>query len=186
MSRLQNMSEEFKLDSVGFITVETIGPPGQRIFHLQAGEAEQLFTFLIEKEQASALADTIVEMIDEISEKFKILTPDASIALFDFELHEPILPLFRVGQMGLGYDSENDRLILLLHELQPEDTGEEPRSARLAATREQMSALARHSRQVVQGGRPICGNCGRPMDPEGHFCPKSNGHKREPTSASEG
>jgi len=180
------MSDEFKLDSVGFITVDTIGPPGQRVFHLQAAEADQLYTFTIEKEQASALADTIVEMLAEIAEKFKVQTPETSSPGYDFDLHEPILPLFRVGQMGLGYDSDNDRLILLLHELQPEDAPEEPRSARLAVTRELMSALARHSRQVVQGGRPICGNCGRPIDPEGHFCPKSNGHKREATSASEG
>jgi len=30
---------------------------------------------------------------------------------------------------------------------------------------------------VAGQGRPICGNCGEPIDPEGHFCPKRNGHK---------
>lgn len=180
------MSDEYRLDAVRFITVETIGPPGQRIFHLQAGDTNQLYTFLIEKEQAAALADSIGEMLDEIAEKFKIPTPETSGAAYDFDLEEPILPLFHVGQMGLGYDSDNDRLILLLNELQPEDAGVEPRTARMAITRDMMRALARHSRQVVAGGRPICGNCGRPMDPEGHFCPKSNGHKKEPSEASEG
>jgi hypothetical protein len=31
--------------------------------------------------------------------------------------------------------------------------------------------------QVAAQGRPICGNCGEPIDPAGHFCPRSNGHK---------
>jgi uncharacterized repeat protein (TIGR03847 family) len=177
------MSQEFELESVGFITIETIGPAGQRIFHLQAGQDDQLFTFLIEKEQASALADTVSEILDEISQKFSIRTPETVGGTYDFELREPILPLFRVGQMGLGYDSDKDQLILLLHELQVEDAGVEPHTARLGASREQMRALAIHSRNVIAGGRPICGNCGRPMDPEGHFCPKSNGHKRETSSA---
>jgi uncharacterized repeat protein (TIGR03847 family) len=41
-----------------------------------------------------------------------------------------------------------------------------------------MRALADYAMRVVEGGRPICGNCGRPIDPEGHFCPKSNGHRK--------
>jgi predicted amidophosphoribosyltransferase len=30
---------------------------------------------------------------------------------------------------------------------------------------------------VVNRGRPICPQCGEPMDPAGHFCPKKNGNK---------
>jgi uncharacterized repeat protein (TIGR03847 family) len=80
--------------------------------------------------------------------------------------------------MGLGYDNDADQLVLILNELLPEDTEEEPRVARLSASREQMRALADHAHSVVAGGRPICGNCGRPIDPEGHFCPNSNGHRK--------
>jgi uncharacterized repeat protein (TIGR03847 family) len=176
------MNEDLELDSVAYIIIGTIGPPGQRIFHLQAGQDARLLTFKIEKEQASALADTIAEMLKEIEEKFGISTAENVKGRFDFDLREPILPLFSVGQMGLGYDNDRDRLVLLLHELQTEDAIDAPRTARLAATREQMRALATHSRDVVTGGRPICGNCGRPMDPEGHFCPRSNGHKHDPTA----
>jgi uncharacterized repeat protein (TIGR03847 family) len=49
-------------------------------------------------------------------------------------------------------------------------------SARISAARPQMRALATHASQIVAAGRPICGNCGRPIDPSGHFCPHRNGH----------
>jgi uncharacterized repeat protein (TIGR03847 family) len=172
------MAEEIELNSIDFITIGTIGPPGERIFHLQAMRERQLVTLTIEKEQAAALAEGILSILKEIHEKFDLTTIEKSEGDLDLELQEPILPLFRVAQMGLGYDNTQDRLILFLNELLPEDATEEPRVVRLAATRLQMRVLAEHTQGVVSGGRPMCGNCGQPIDPEGHFCPKSNGHKK--------
>jgi uncharacterized repeat protein (TIGR03847 family) len=48
---------------------------------------------------------------------------------------------------------------------------------RMWATREQMYALARRGEREVAGGRPTCSMCGQPIEPEGHFCPRSNGHR---------
>ncbi len=175
------MPEEYNLDLVDFITVGTIGPPGQRVFHLQAAQGDSLLTLIIEKEQAAALADSILGLLDEIKAKFGHETPPADLSGLDLDLQEPILPAFRVAQMGLGYDDEKDRLILVVSELLPQEIDAEPRTARMVATRSQMYALAIHAQEVVSQGRPICGNCGRPIDPEGHFCPKSNGH-RKPTA----
>jgi uncharacterized repeat protein (TIGR03847 family) len=172
------MSEQFEFDYVDFITVDTIGAPGQRVFHLQAGQGERLITLLIEKEQAIALADSIYTILEEITEKFGRKTPEKRGKSTDLELHEPILPRFRIAQLGLGYDSENDRLILLANELVSSEEANDPGVVRLGASRAQMRALAIHAREVVAGGRPICGNCGRPIDPDGHFCPKSNGHRK--------
>jgi 5-methylcytosine-specific restriction endonuclease McrA len=31
---------------------------------------------------------------------------------------------------------------------------------------------------VVAAGRPTCQFCGQPIDPDGHICPRSNGHKK--------
>jgi hypothetical protein len=42
------MAAEYELDQVDFITVGTIGPPGQRVFHLQAAK-ENNFLLTIEK-----------------------------------------------------------------------------------------------------------------------------------------
>jgi uncharacterized repeat protein (TIGR03847 family) len=175
------MSEEFEFDSADFITVGTIGPPGQRVFHLQVGKGNDLLTLTIEKEQASALADGIVEILDEIEKQLEVTTPEVDTSALDMDLHEPILPAFRVASMGLGYDVDSDRVILVVNELLPEDAPTEPRVVRMTATRTQTRALVDHTREVVAAGRPICGNCGRPIDPDGHFCPKSNGRRKELT-----
>ena len=57
---------EINLNPVEFITVGTIGPKGQRVFHLQAGHEGKLISFVIEKGQAKALSQAIVEMIEEL------------------------------------------------------------------------------------------------------------------------
>jgi len=93
-------------------------------------------------------------------------------------INPPVDPLFRVGEVGLGYDKERDRIVLQTKELLTED--EDPDSAaivRFWCTREQIRKLARWGAEVVTRGRPTCPQCGAPMEPEGHFCPKKNGHK---------
>lgn len=173
------MAEEIEFGVVDFITVGTIGPPGQRVFHLQFGRESDLMTLTLEKEQSAALADSITTMLEEIEERFKVYTAEAIPGKRDMELREPILPAFRIAQMGLGYDVEQDQVVLIMNELQLEDDPAEQRVVRVAASRDLMRALVEQVRDVVAGGRPICGNCGRPIDPDGHFCPKSNGHGRK-------
>jgi uncharacterized repeat protein (TIGR03847 family) len=46
--------------------------------------------------------------------------------------------------------------------------------------RDQVRAFILHALAVVAEGRPLCQLCGLPIDPEGHICPASNGH-RPPT-----
>jgi uncharacterized repeat protein (TIGR03847 family) len=101
------------------------------------------------------------------------------------DLEEPILPSFRVGQIGLGYDEARDLVLVQCEEYVPEiEEGEEPEEivtdpgqVRLWATRAQVYALARRGEREVASGRPVCRMCGEPLDPEGHFCPRSNGHR---------
>jgi uncharacterized repeat protein (TIGR03847 family) len=124
------MADEYEFGSVDFITVGTIGPPGQRVFHLQAKQDDDLLTLIIEKEQASALAETILALIEKIQEDLDLPTDELNLQQLDLALLEPILPVFRVAQMGLGYDDNKDVLILVVSELLPEDAETEPRHAR--------------------------------------------------------
>ena len=103
--------------------------------------------------------------------------PEASAEydIVEMELEQPLDPMFRVGQIGLGYDEESDQLILVARQLKSEDEGSEV--VRFWCTWSQLSAMCSWGLEVASRGRPICGNCGEPKDPEGHFCPKSNGHK---------
>ncbi len=170
------MSEfTFDLDAVQRITAGAVGPKGQRVFYVQARRGSRLITLLAEKEQVRALADAISRLLDSLAEKNPRLATSDDLLVTDMSLEEPLDPEFRVGQMGLGYDAERDMVVLLIQGISEDEEGE-ALTARFSASRPQMRALASHASQVVAAGRPICGNCGRPIDPTGHFCPQRNGH----------
>ncbi len=168
----------YDFNPVTHITAGAVGEPGHRTFYLQAVQGKQMVAVVCEKQQIAALAEGVQRFLEEISTKY----PDRKTEEVIFServmaLIEPVTPAFRAGQMGLGYDDENDLLVLVVQELVTEER--EPDSAVMArfwATREQMMALSRYATKVVVAGRPICGNCGQPIDPEGHFCPRRNGH----------
>jgi uncharacterized repeat protein (TIGR03847 family) len=166
----------FDLNPVSHITADAIGLPGQRIFYLQASQGDTLVTLILEKEQVQALAVSVEQMLAELEKR----NPQSVGSLqlinqYDLVLREPIEPAFRVGQMGLGYDAEADLLIIVAQELV--DDTQEMSVARFCATRAQMKSLSEHSLRVVEAGRPTCPLCGQPIDPEGHFCPRHNGHQ---------
>lgn len=170
------MSEfSFDLEAVQRITAGAVGPKGQRIFYVQARRGSRTITMIAEKEQVRALADAIARLLDSLAEKNPRLATSDDMLVTDMSLEEPLEPEFRVAQMGLGYDADRDMIVLLVQGVVEEEAAE-PLTARFSASRPQMRALSNHAAQVVAAGRPICGNCGRPIDPSGHFCPQRNGH----------
>lgn len=173
------MSRVIDLNPIHRITAGAVGKPGQRVFYVQAEAESRRVTLLCEKQQVQALGLGLQEFMQELQQKYShLLSPTASYLEADMELQEPLEPLFRVGQFALGYDEESDRVILVAQEAQAEDASpDEATTVRFWATRSQMLAMAQYSLEVASKGRPVCGNCLQPIDPEGHFCPKRNGHK---------
>lgn len=170
----------YNLDPASFITVGTIGPPGRRTFFLQASQGSTVVSLIIEKEQARALAESLNQLLEALDQRYP-QAPEASREVeYDMALLQPVNGLWRVGQMGLGYDQEADLIVLVAQELIFEDEEPaEPEAVRFTGTRQQMEALSRQAVSVVLQGRPLCPLCSNPIDAEGHFCPPSNGH-REP------
>ncbi|MCA9883658.1 MAG: DUF3090 family protein [Anaerolineae bacterium] len=148
---------ELELRPVDFITVGTIGPKGQRVFHLQAGSDNQIVSFIIEKEQAWALASAIEEFLDDLDERDNTLTT-VEMAALDMDLREPIQPIFRVAQMGLAYDEEESSVVLVAQEFtgseEDEEEDEDAGVVRMWCTREQMRALSMQAMDMVESGRP--------------------------------
>ncbi len=167
----------FDFDQVNYIVADAVGNPGQRTFLLQARQGRSLATLIMEKQQVAALAASILQLLEELEEKNPDLAP-LDPAAKDLHLEEPFDPAFRVGQMGLGYDENQDMMVLVAQALVAEDeeVGLEVPRARFYATREQMRALSEHALEAVASGRPECPLCGRPINPDGHFCPRTNGH----------
>jgi uncharacterized repeat protein (TIGR03847 family) len=171
--------EEIDLRPVSHITTDAIGQPGKRVFYIQGWQNERTVTLIVEKVQVQSLAVGVEQFLAEVREKFPELKEGAGDYIEDkMHIHPPVDPLFRVGEIGLGYDADSDLVVLVAREILEE--GQEPEDAnavRFWCTREQARALARWGIEVVSRGRPSCPQCGEPINPEGHFCPKKNGHK---------
>jgi len=177
------VNPSFDFSSVDRITVGTVGPVGQRTFLLQAREGTELVTLKVEQ-QVQALAQSLGAMLADLPAVGHL--PD------ELELEEPVEPLWIVGSMQLGYDDETDRVMLVAEEAVLVDLdegaaadddldGPDAATARFAATREQVAALAIRGTALVESGRPPCPLCGHPLDPRGHTCPRTNGN-RPPTT----
>jgi probable phosphoglycerate mutase len=161
------------LNPVTRVTVGAIGEPGQRTFFLQGRQGVTLVSLLTEKEQMNSLAQGVTDLLTRLGEKMDLPTETGE---YDLALELPAESLFRIGQLGLGYDQESDLLVIVAYAIPETEDQESVDVVRFWATRDQMRALARHVTEVVAAGRPICVLCGRPIDPEGHFCPRRNGH----------
>jgi uncharacterized repeat protein (TIGR03847 family) len=167
----------YNLENVHRITADAVGAPGQRVFYMQARRGTELLSLLAEKEQVHALAQAIDKLLDELTEKNPNLTTSDDLIVMDMRLEQPIEPAFRIAHMGLGYDEEHDRVVLVI---QGQESAEAEGTvlARISATRSQMRSLSTHAVRVVAAGRPTCLQYPRPCDYRRGdicmFCPDLN------------
>jgi len=145
----------YEMDPVTHITADAIGMPGQRTFFIQAVRGIDRVELLCEKQQVQALADAIDELVTNLEQEFGLAREaDLEVDEAKMRIKEPVDPLFRVGAMGLGYDANRDRILLVAQEAEPEEEQRDPRETRFFATRGQMQALSAYARIVIGQGRP--------------------------------
>jgi uncharacterized repeat protein (TIGR03847 family) len=161
------VSDGYDFSDPDRFTVGTVGPVGQRLFLLQCRKGEVLLTLKIEKQQVSVLADYLAQIVRDQARPGHL--PD------ELPLEEPDEPAWAIGTVGVTYDEHDDRVVIVIEELVPED--ESGAIARLSVTREQAAAFAITATRLVESGRPPCPLCGSPLDPSGHECPRTNGHR---------
>jgi uncharacterized repeat protein (TIGR03847 family) len=184
------VTEDFELANPDRVTLGTVGPVGERVFLLQVRQGPLHKTLKMEKAQVSALARFLGRMLAEL-ERPGELPSGSELTLEPFDE-----PDFVVRSLGVSYDEELDRVILLAEEvdrteeesdvetlfgladdLELEDDADLGSSVRVAITREQAAALAIRGTELVEAGRPPCPLCGYPLDARGHVCPRTNGHR---------
>jgi uncharacterized repeat protein (TIGR03847 family) len=188
------MSDSFDLEAPDHFTAGAVGPPGQRVFYLQAREAGALLTLKCEKEHVRALGDYLAGLLERLAAAAP--SPGAAPALL-----EPVQPAWDVGAIGVGYDDDGRRIVIEMHEAaeaEEEADGDDAESeeaetptleaepapapvpegavARIRITHEQAAAFVERARELMRGGRPLCPMCQSPIDPGGHVCPRANGH----------
>jgi uncharacterized repeat protein (TIGR03847 family) len=166
----------YEFDEVDAFTVGAVGEPGARTFFLQARRGTTRVSVKCEKLQASAIADYLAKVLDDLPAVSDSPLPAA------MELSDPVEAAFVLGPVGLGYDRPNDRVLLQLEEVVPTDEEGEPDPAavedrghlRVFLTRSQARGFCERASTVVSAGRPACLFCGLPKDPAGHICPRMN------------
>jgi uncharacterized repeat protein (TIGR03847 family) len=157
-------------------TAGTVGPPGQRVFFLQAVEGTHVVSLRLEKQQVAALAEYLAGILADLP-AIEDIGDDPT------DLVEPVVAEWIVGSLAVAYEESDDRVLIVAEELVNEDDDEgaggvatSPATAHFHLTRTQVANFVANAVELVMAGRPTCPFCGHPMNPEGHTCPKSNGH----------
>jgi uncharacterized repeat protein (TIGR03847 family) len=172
----------FDLNPVQHILADAIGEPGHRTFFLQARAGSRLVSVVLEKQEVGQLAVAVMQLLEELEKQYPNL-PQTTRSKKMLRPEHPFDPVFRVGQLSIGYDEEDDMIWIVAKALIVNEAGEvadpsgdEIPAVRFVATRDQMRAMSEHALEVLSKGRPVCPLCGRPVDREGHFCARTDGH----------
>ncbi|GAB2913963.1 DUF3090 domain-containing protein [Rhodococcus aerolatus] len=166
----------------------TVGEPGERAFYLQAVEQARVVSVLLEKQQVQVLSERIGALLEEVHRRFGADLPAETDDVGDLHpLTTPVEEEFRVGTMGLGWDSEAGAVVVELlaatdtevdESVVLDDTDEGPDAVRVFLSPEQAREFAARSDRVISAGRLPCPLCSEPLDPAGHVCIRTNGYRR--------
>ena len=180
----------FDFDPPDRFVAGTVGQPGDRTFYLQASGGGRTVSVALEKVQVAVLAERLEELLEQ-ARRTGADVPVASprTGLDDTApLDAPVEEEFRVGSMGLAWDGELQQVVVEAlaqaeaeagEEVEPlSDATEGPDALRVHLTADAARAFVRRAQRVVAAGRPPCPLCSLPLDPEGHVCPRQNGHRR--------
>ncbi len=172
------MSTSFEFLEPDHFTAGAIGEPGRRVFYIQARQADHVVSLRLEKQQVAALGEYLAGILADL--------PDAEPLPVALDLIEPVVAEWVVGSLAVAYEEADDRILLVAEELivvdedDLDDLTDDPESlpdeatARFRLSRSQVLAFIRTAAELVTSGRPLCRLCGKPIDPDGHACPRLN------------
>jgi uncharacterized repeat protein (TIGR03847 family) len=168
----------------------TVGEPGNRAFFLQAREGRRVVSVGLEKAQVAVLAERLGLLLTELGKHGVSEAVSEAIEPDERPLDEPLNEAFRATTLTLGWDVDNERI--LIEARSQSDADDEAASDEVAdiddededgpdLLRVRLSAGAartfvERAFRVIRAGRPPCPICGNPLDATGHICPRKNGH----------
>jgi uncharacterized repeat protein (TIGR03847 family) len=168
----------------------TIGEPGNRAFFLQAREGARVVSVALEKAQVAVLAERLGLLLTELGRRGVADPASEAIEPDEKPLDEPLNEAFRATTLTLGWDVDNERI--LIEARSQSDADDEAEADEIAdiddededgpdLLRVRLSAGAartfvERAFRVIRAGRPPCPLCGNPLDATGHICPRKNGH----------
>lgn len=163
----------FELDPATEVAVVAQGAPGEREFFLVASGSGERATLRCEKFHVQGLVARAQQLLEAqgLAPAFDPATAPPVPAIGD--------PDWRIGELGLGYHESRQLFVIVAREAgeREDQPQEELATARLWVPPAGIRAFARQAETVLSAGRAICTYCGLPIDPSGHPCPASNGHR---------
>ncbi len=155
---------------ISALAPEAIGEPGKRTFRVKAESGSSTATIWLEKEQLAQLAMAMHQIVSSLEDA------DGREANPPHEREaQPLTNVeFKASKLALGYHERRAMFIIDAHEAD-EDTAD----VRLWTDSAQAETFAEDALRVCAAGRPICPLCSRPVDADGHTCPKMNGYVKE-------
>lgn len=164
------MADIIDFDPTPDFGVGTIGEPGARQFFLRGGNGDQTLVLACEKAHVQGLTVRIRQLL---------LDQGVELGLPDPRPPQPAEPAtidWRIGELGLGWHDRRERFVIVVREV-PVEEGAELAAARFWLTQRQVVRFLAQAESVLSQGRPLCPNCGLPIDPGGHPCPAANGSR---------
>ncbi len=176
------MTSDFEMfDQPDDFVPGSVGEPGNRVFYLQARDGHRVTSLRCEKEQVLALAQFLMRLVGD----------DGPVEPLG-QLIEPVTESFVVGNLLVSAEDDDGSVVIIAEELVfVEDDDDdfslddpvlddlslddpEPRELRIRMTAAAARGFAQRAGRLMAGSRPICELCGRPIDPDGHACPRLN------------
>ena len=115
------MADDFDLRNPDTFVAGTVGPPGQRIFFLQASGSGHVVSLKLEKGQVWALANLLSELLER--EGFDGPAEDVG------SLHEPVTAAWTVGRLATGLDADAKVIVVIAREIDDSDDDDDAESA---------------------------------------------------------
>lgn len=164
---------KYALGSLSKIEAKSIGEPGHRTFHLALEAGRARCSVWLEKEQLLQLGIYLHDAVQSLSpedrkRRGEPKAPESAGQGADIE--------FKAGQLLLSHNPETSSFYLMAYEREEAESADESASVSFWITADQAENLAEDALQICAAGRPPCFLCGLPINPEGHVCPRSNGH----------
>ncbi|MGB2695566.1 MAG: DUF3090 family protein [Dehalococcoidia bacterium] len=156
---------------------EAIGEPGKRRFRLKVLSGTEAASLWLEKEQLAALTVAIRQLLEQTGEA--VGSEQEPVRALDQFPDQPKVDL-QIGRLGIGYDEQ--QRVVAIYAYKPEEPENAPPTFSCHLSRGQCRTFADQAEEVIGKGRPACELCGGPVDPQGHICPRQNGHSKLPIS----
>jgi len=181
----------YTFDAPDRFVAGTIGEPGSRTFFLQARKGGDVVSVVLEKTQVAVLAQQLDALLDILADRGIASIPAEAdpASTDDGPLGEPLVEAFRVGEMALAWDGDDDRVVIEAAAIADDDADEDadaspsvesvfdgPDLVRIRIDGPTARAFVARAARVVAAGRPLCPRCGEPLDPQGHICVRPNAY----------